>query len=286
MIHRTLHWLAAFAALLPVPSIAAAKNVTRLAPVTPWHVDWTDTSCTLARGFGEKADPDLLRFEQFGQGLQLQMLMTSNALRFLEQSDRPTIVYSVTDTGPEFEQKLPRALLGSLPNKKVTLFIPQSLLFPDDLVNAVAADVQITQIGVTDRGHVVVFDAGSLEKPFEAMRSCMDDLIKTWGLDPQKLRQLSRWPVPKSPPAKWLRSNDYPDRELELGKQGLVAFRLMVDEAGKPTDCLIQRSYSDKVFDKITCEKLLARAKFEPALDQVGNPVTAYYAEEVSWVTE
>jgi hypothetical protein len=60
----------------------------------------------------------------------------------------------------------------------------------------------------------------------------------------------------------------------------------MVDQTGKPTDCLIQRSYSDKVFAKITCEKMLARAKFDPALDSQGNPVPAYFADEVSWVIE
>jgi len=237
-----------------VPSISAAENVTRLAPVTPWHVDWSKTSCTLARGFGEKDAPEILRFEQFGQGLELQMYIASKAFRSFQQSDRPTIIYAVSDAGPEFEQKLPRALLGSLPNKTQTLFIPESRLFADEPTKAGATDVEITQIRVRNRARLIVLETGPLDKPFEAMRTCMDDLIKTWGLDPQKLRQLSRWPVPKTPPSKWLKSNDYPRNELQRGEQALVAFRLMVDDKGIPTDCLIQRSYSDKVFDKITCD--------------------------------
>jgi hypothetical protein len=284
--HRALYRLAACAVVIAAPSIAIGENVTLLQPVTPWQVDWSETSCTLSRGFGVKDAPDIIRFEQFGQGLELQMFIASGAFRLFQQSDRPTIVYAVSDAGPEFEQKLSRALLGTLPNKTPTLFIPQSRLFADAPTKPGAMDVPIAQIRVKNRARLTVINTGPLDKPFEAMRSCMDDLIKTWGLDPEKLRQLSRWPVPQSAPEKWLRPSDYPSRELQGGKQALVAFRLMVDQTGKPTDCLIQRSYSDKVFAKITCEKMLARAKFDPALDSQGNPVPAYFADEVSWVIE
>jgi hypothetical protein len=92
MAKRSLYYLVACAALLAVPSNASAENVIRLAPVTPWHVDWTKTSCTLARGFGEKGDPQVLQFEQFSQGQSFQLVIAAKSLRGLQQSDRPTIV--------------------------------------------------------------------------------------------------------------------------------------------------------------------------------------------------
>jgi len=58
----------------------------------------------------------------------------------------------------------------------------------------------------------------------------------------------------------------------------------LIDEAGTPTHCLIQRSYSDEAFNRAVCEKIIARARFEPAVDAQGNPVSAYFADQVAWV--
>jgi hypothetical protein len=265
---------------------ALAIGETRLKPVTPWHVDWTKTSCTLARGFGDKDDPQLIFFEQFSQAQGFQLLLVAKALRGIEQSDRPMLSYTVGDSGVGYGEKLPRALLGRNSKRVPTLFVPQSDLFGDVPGDARTIEGSITQVRVQARGRTIVFETGPLDKPFDAMRTCTDHLIKQWGLDPEKMRRLSRWSVPKSAPGMWVRSSDYPIGSLYAGEQALIAFRLLIDDTGMPTDCLIQRSYADEVFNRVTCQKIMQRARFDPALDEEGKPVASYFASSVSWVIE
>jgi hypothetical protein len=282
--HRTLRWLAASAALLAFPSIVAAENAIRLAPVTPWHVDWTKTSCTLARGFGEKENPQVLMFEQFTQGQRFQLLITAKALSATKQEDRPTLIYATGDDETGYRDKQERALLGKNKNGVTTLFVPGSDLYGDTPGNARTIEGSIKRLIVKLRGRTVAFETGALDKPFDAMRKCTDDLVRTWGLDPEAMKRAARAPIAKTSPGTWLRTGDYPSRALGQGAQSLVSFRLLIDNTGLPTDCLIQRSYGDEPFNKITCKKILERARFEPALDEKGAPMASYYATSVSWV--
>jgi len=267
---------------LTAPTALAAD--TRLKPVTPWHVDWTKTSCTLARGFGDKKDPQFLQFEQFSQGQRFQLLLVAKALRGIQQSEKPTVVYAVGDSGTGYEEKLPRAMMGNNAKRVPTLFVPSSDLLGDTVGDARKIEATITQVRVKARARTIIFETGPLDKPFDAMRTCTDNLVESWGLDPDKMRKLSRWSLPKSRPETWLKSADYPAGFLHVGAQALIALRLLIDSSGMPTDCLIQRSYSDAVFDRITCEKIMARARFEPALDENGQPTPSYYVNTVNWI--
>ncbi len=286
MLRKLLLTLVGASLTIPASPSLAAQEI-RFKPVTPWHVDWTKTSCTLIRGFGDKDDPQVLQFEQFSQGQAFQLLVTAKALRSTVQDDRPTLTYTNSDNSVQFGQKLPRALMGLNAKRVPTLFVPQSDLFGDAAGNARTVEAAITQIRVKapGTGRTIIFETGPLDKPFDAMRACTDNLVKTWGLDPDKMRQLTREPVPLTRPATWLRSSDYPRRPLISGEQALVTFRLLVDGNGNPTDCLVQRSYSnDEAFDRLTCKKILERARFDPALDAEGKPTNAYYVDTVIWV--
>ena len=266
-----------------VPSIAAAK-VIRLAAATPWQVDWTKTSCTLARGFGEKDDLQSLIFEQFTQSQGFQLLITAKALSATNQQDKPTLIYVTNDDDTGYSDRQERAMIGKNKKGVTTLFVPGSDLFGDTPGNARLIESSIKRLVVKLRGRSVTFETGPLEKPFDAMRKCTDDLVRTWGLDPEAMKRLTRRPTPKTNPGIWLKPNDYPGSALSTGAQSLVSFRLLIDSTGTPTDCLIQRSYGNEPFNKITCEKIMERARFEPALDAEGKPTASYYGTSVSWV--
>jgi len=138
-------------ALVSVTPTAAAGRVVRLAPVTPWHVEWTQTSCTLARGFGAKDDQQVLRFELFGLGQPLQMVVAAKAIEHLQETDKPSILYISEDSVVQLEQKLPRALIGSMPGKLPTLFVPETALYDENPGLGRARDVNITAIAGLNR---------------------------------------------------------------------------------------------------------------------------------------
>ena len=70
---------------------------------------------------------------------------------------------------------------------------------------------------------------------------------------------------------------------LRDGYEGIVNFRLLVDQAGKPTDCEVQRSTRPKEFDDAVCRAAMRRAEFEPALDAQGKPVPSYWIATVNF---
>lgn len=77
---------------------------------------------------------------------------------------------------------------------------------------------------------------------------------------------------------------DYPETSLRNGEEGVVSFRLSIDKAGVPTDCTVIVSSSYPALDSQTCEIMMKRALFSPALDAEGRPVAGTYSNKVRWV--
>lgn len=118
-----------------------------------------------------------------------------------------------------------------------------------------------------------------------AMRACLDELMTHWGIDAKAHRTLSRavtafewenW-VPKV-------AATYPVGMLFEGKSGIVRARLIVDETGKPVSCHLQMKAQDTAFEKTACDRLMKFARFLPALDAAGRPITSYWTETIQYL--
>jgi hypothetical protein len=267
---------------------ASAREATRLKPVTPWNVDYSEKSCILRRGFADAADPDILNIEQFGPSNSFQLLLFSNELRRYEQGSSIWL-----RLGADERSHMIGVMPGQTKDKKAFLSITRtSLAFNWAQVKepaeeesfapvTPAREAAITSIGVEFAGRAVIFETGPLHKPFEALRKCTDNLVKSWGLDPVQQARLRTHPEPLSSPGGWITSASYPAGMLMSGKQAIVNFRLNVDDKGLPTACEVQRSYADPTFDKVTCTLIMRRARFSPALDANGKAVPSYYLNTV-----
>jgi hypothetical protein len=53
----------------------------------------------------------------------------------------------------------------------------------------------------------------------------------------------------------------------------------MVDAQGQPTGCVVQVPNIESAFSRAVCDNLAGR--FEPALDEAGNPVAGMYRTSV-----
>lgn len=267
---------------------AAFAGTTVLKPVTNWYVEWTPTTCSLKRGFGDKQQMHVLVLEQFAPGDTFQLTVIGKELGRLQQEAPIEIQYG---NGEKFRIRTP--LLGRTTERERSLFISTtSLARLDDDPDSRHAPVTVqqeaaaTSIKLHWSGRILTFETGPLDKAFNELRKCTSDLVKTWNLDPAQQASLADRPRPRTSPNTWLRSSDYPRSMAMMGKQALVNFRLLVDAAGKPTGCQVQRSYNDKQFDEITCRRLMERATFEPARDTAGNAVSSYYANTVVWASK
>jgi periplasmic protein TonB len=90
-------------------------------------------------------------------------------------------------------------------------------------------------------------------------------------------------PKPKGNPGNWVATNDYPASALSQEREGTSAFRLLVGKDGRSKSCVITSSSGHKDLDSATCAALMRRARFNPALDENGNPIESSYANRVRW---
>ena len=277
----------ALAVVLALPAQAGAASVEELAPVSPWVVNRSLQNCTLSRAFDNKKTPFLLYFQRFAPGDLFQMVLSSRKLRSLVPPHKLWIEYGKGGYVDEVRRYMPGKTRDGTPT---ILILNSALAAPGEDRTATywiprEQEAAIDRISFTrTAGKALVLKTGSLGEPFAALRKCTDDLVASWGLDPVRQSRLSRPATPSDSPDEWLRSADYPPAALRGRKQAVVNFILMVDAHGKPTRCTIQRSYSGGLFDDVSCELLMRRASFAPALDAEGNPVASYYRDTIRWI--
>lgn len=125
------------------------------------------------------------------------------------------------------------------------------------------------------------FETGPMDKPMAAMRSCLSDLVASWGYDPAQQASALRPALALTSPASWLRSGDYPTNALLQGHNGLVQFRLDLDASGAVSGCRVLYRTNPDDFADLTCKILTKRARFSPALDSSGKPMRSYFVSKV-----
>lgn len=295
---------------LAVPSFA---EPVKLAPTSEWHVNYADDSCRLGRVFGEGKTRALLMMDRFVPSDSFQLLIASDLLtrtqaisdgrqglriRFGPGEDEQTPY-----TRPATLQEMP-ALIGSgvtlgvkhdtvghqadvaaakANGDKKKLKLLDALTSTLPVTPAREANVSFLEIHGASKVPIVLL-TGKLDKPMAALRTCTDELLTHWGIDAEAHKSLSRKATPKGSPARWVTSDDYPSQLVARGVQGLIQFRLAIDENGAVSECHIQQSTRPDEFDRTVCRIMSSRARFDSALDAGGKPIKSYWRSSFSFI--
>jgi protein TonB len=78
-------------------------------------------------------------------------------------------------------------------------------------------------------------------------------------------------------------TDDYPSGALRNNASGTSAYLLTVAPDGTVAGCAITTTSGSSELDTTTCELLSRRARFEPARDEDGQPVTGSYRGRFTW---
>jgi TonB family protein len=89
--------------------------------------------------------------------------------------------------------------------------------------------------------------------------------------------------IAKSNPGTWAGSFDYPSLALREEREGITGFKLTINQEGRVSDCAIIASSGHADLDKVTCDRVTARAEFFPAQDKQGKPTSGQYANRIRW---
>ena len=279
--------LACLAAVVPsAPAFAQeADNPLEMAPASQWVADYGEDSCTLSRAFQAGEDRAVLHIRQSRPNEMPEIVIVSDTLSPTGQNPR---VRFEPDEGwyDPFE-----AVLLDDPSARGARFrdvLRQNALKPKDEPwgpwpeqERDAREESITSLSINALfARTVRLNTGDMHRPMNAMRACMDDLVKGWGLDPEIEASLSR-PVQPINLAAWVgRSVEkYPTDMLRAGKSGAVKVHLIVGADGKPERCL--PGSAEPSFQKAACESLMKYARFEPALAADGKPVASHFSTTI-----
>lgn len=255
-------------------------------PSSKWVADYQLETCRLMRQFGEGDNAVILLMTRLSPGESFDLVVAGKPIKSFSSRPDLQIQFGPNEAVQKRTfsdgtlQKLPAILLnGAMGVAPYNPDLPANENAPsvDEERLAAIRTLTISRGG----GKKIVLEVGDLKKPFVAFGACVDDLVKSWGIDVEQNKHLMRRPVAKNEPGKWLSSSDYPEEMLVKRQPALVNFRLMIDDKGNISSCHIQRSTYRKEFDDAVCNAVRKRAKFDPALDADGNPVSSYWLNSV-----
>jgi hypothetical protein len=276
------------AGLILSPRAAHAKDPppVLLANSSNWEINYDDDSCHLLTRFGESDQAVTMRMTSFEPGDRFELRLISRAFRI----KNPTAKLAIAFLPSESQPILRLAMVGQATDQRLAVLVSglrldgeQSL--PENLPKVTPAhEAAITSIQFKLSGKTYRLLTGSMAKPMKAMRTCLNDLVKDWGFDPEVFSQLTRRAAPANKPGEWLTSSDYPERALSRGHIGMTYFRLDIDEVGKITACRVLFRTNPDDFSEMTCRLIKLRAKLSPALDSHGKPVRSFYIGGARWI--
>jgi TonB family protein len=273
-------------------AVQAAQPVV-LAPSSKWVVDYAEQKCRLFRSFGAGDQLAILYLEQSYPSERFGLTVAGPPLRGFafprpvmlrfNESDRenrttpftgniekvgPALIYSSIDfdhhESADFAQREDDgAQAPGLP----------------EIARDQAARVRFLEFH--QGGKTVRFETGEMAAPSAALNACALDLLRVWGLDPERQKAATRSP-------EWTNRDEvvrritakYPGGALAFGEQGIVRMRVMVGANGDVTDCQLERATSAQSLESPACKEM-QRAKFNPARDRDGKPMPSYYATTI-----
>jgi protein TonB len=103
-------------------------------------------------------------------------------------------------------------------------------------------------------------------------------------------------PPPPPPPSKargaspkdqqrWTQQimDNYPARAVNEGAEGTVGINVTIGADGRVSACSVTSSSGSRDLDSAACQNFQRYARFNPALDRDGNPITAPYSTRITY---
>jgi TonB family protein len=115
-----------------------------------------------------------------------------------------------------------------------------------------------------------------------ALRRCISDALRQWGVDEAALNALQRRPA--STNAMGISDADYPAGAIRRNIEGRVVLRVEVNEVGRATACAPVATSHTPEIDAAACHAVLTRGRFTPALDARGEPTASQIINTITFI--
>ena len=291
---RSIAFIACSALLATTASPASAREVETMEPTSPWVLDYGQEYCSLVRTFGSTDAPHVLRIDSFGNRPFYEVAVVGAQVPEGRRA-RDTKLQSPADTQRREIYALPGTTDGVNSVRGIYTFTAKEFIDPGQNLRRPFGMAMITGDVVdeayeaaTDRldvifrtGTTLRLDTGNMAAPMRALRTCIDDLQKQWGVDPATRRNLSKAPAPDKLVGKAL-YDYYRDSGLYRDQAAMVPFRVDVAADGSASGCVVQAPSLSNELDAAVCD--IFSRDFKPARDPENRPVATVYQSTVMFL--
>lgn len=294
---RNSMFFALGAASLCLPAHAKAEAApTVLSRAEPWRLDYDSNACHLIGKFGRSDNEIIVRMSKYDVGQSFTLALIGKPLEFKEWPVRAKLDFGVS--GGRREVLMQVGMLAGLPALQASTWfglrsIESEPNWSIERFNMEARKLQAEKASFGSNEAVrrltielprktpIQLELGAISQPLARMDACLDDLVRSWGFDPNTVRTQSRAPEPATLPTSWIRPSDYPQLGLTRGQSAVIRFRLNVTDEGKVESCSLLQPGNPQYFEKAVCTSMKKKARFAPALDKEGNPIRSFWSTAV-----
>lgn len=263
-------WIVGLSAQMP----AAAPKPEPLEPVSPWTVDYAESTCFLLRTFGEPASQITFGIQWSGLGGAELLLAGPKDILGPAQNGRTEI--RLGPSGRLIESSFWAAPLANGDGRLARLHVIQDDI--DDIAGSATISFDL------DGGSGVTLALTGLEAGIKALETCQNDLLASWGIDPDALDAVVT-PAEPLGPEYWVKPDDYPMAALRARVEGRVVIAWTIGLDGRVRDCKVVQSSGAEVLDEAACNAIVERARYHPARGADGEPVISYSSRTITWTT-
>jgi hypothetical protein len=237
-----------------------------------WVVNYADNQCVASLSFGDDKHPLILALKPSPAGDIIQLVVVKQAGFFDSPAQLPVKLRFGDQPAREF------SMLAVQGNKAGPDNFRINLTLTDFSPMRSATSVTITSRGKLDEKFQLVQMAALMK----TMDNCVADLRRHWNIDPE-LKSKLRSRAKSGGLVALFSSNDYPGVSLQQRQGGLVGLVILIDERGKPADCMVTQTSNSAALDTQACAMILHRAKYTPAIGEDGKPAKDSDNARIRW---
>lgn len=256
-----------FAALLLAATTAVPA--VPLTPAGPWIVNVDENMCLLERNYPVADQRITLIFQPLLDldGMEMYVATADRSDRQYQGLFKASVEPGAqTYTGRYYSVRSPKL------NRRMTRIMTERVAL-DQLKDGDILHVQAKPVDLS-------FKIARPDKARVALQKCVDDLKKSWGIDPEMASRIVE-PLDGNP-ARYFSTESYPPEAYHAGIYGRVVALLNINPQGTVDHCRIVSSAGSLLNDG-TC-KVALRIRFKPPRDRDGHALSSTYFLPVRWV--
>ena len=256
--------------------IASWLVLAAAAPLQPsgkWVVDFAENACVLSRQYDNATPPFSVHFKAPILGPQFEIIIATP-----NQKEAP----ESWDTGwiekPNGQRVEPINIDSYSTVSKSRL--SRVYLAPD--LYQVGEDGERLILHI-DKKHSYDLALPQLKEAMAVLDFCLKDLRKVNGVDESVTSRIATPAKSKRGVVSYFSPQDYPAQEIREGGQGNVGALYWVETDGTVKECKVLDSSKRPRLDRQTCNILVRRGRFTPALDANGKPIRSPQYVRIRW---